>query len=72
MTLGFIVSFFDFRNDVRKVIEIISSRNKVVVKYKPADKEKVLSHKIANEKYRAILDSNLLNRSSCNYDVRKY
>jgi len=64
MTVGFIVSFFDFRNDVRKVIEIISSDHKVVVFYKPSDEEKVLSHKINNVEYRPILDRNrtLLNR----------
>ena len=64
MKLGFVVSFFDFRNDVRKVIEIISSNHEVVVFYKPADEEKVLSHKIDNVEYRPILDRNrtLLNR----------
>src|SRR6185312_7586117 len=58
MTIGFVVSFFDFRNDVRKVIEIISLDHKVVVFYKPADEEKVLSHKIDNVEYRPILDRN--------------
>src|SRR6185437_9882611 len=64
MKLGFVVSFFDFRNDVRKVIEIISSNHEVVVFYKPADKEKVFRHKIDNVEYRPILDRNrtLLNR----------
>jgi len=63
MTIGFVVSFFDFRNDVRKVIEIISLKHKVVVFYKPADEEKVLRHKIDNVEYRPILD---LNRSLSN------
>jgi len=58
MTLGFVVSFFDFRNDVRKVIEILSQNHKIVVFYKPADEEKVLSHKIGNVEYRPILDRN--------------
>jgi hypothetical protein len=58
MTLGFLVSFFDFRNDVRKVIEIISLQHKVVVFYKPADEEKILTHKIDNVEYRPILDRN--------------
>ena len=58
MTLGFVVSFYDFRNDVRKVIEILSSENKVIVFYKPADEEKVLNHKIPNVAYRPILERN--------------
>lgn len=58
MTIGFVVSFYDFRNDVRKVIEILSSDNKVIVFYKPADKEKVLNHKIPNVEYRPILEKN--------------
>lgn len=58
MTIGFVVSFFDFRNDVRKVIEILSSDNKVIVFYKPADEEKVLNHKIPNVEYRPILEKN--------------
>jgi len=58
MILGFVVSFFDFRNDVRKVIEIISLKHKVVVFYKPDDEAKVLSHKIDNVEYRPILDRN--------------
>lgn len=58
MTIGFAVSFYDFRNDVRKVIEILSSDNKVIVFYKPADKEKVLNHKIPNVEYRPILEKN--------------
>ena len=56
MTLGFVVSFFDFRNDVRKVIEILSSGNKVIVFYKPDDEEKILNHKISNVEYRPILE----------------
>lgn len=64
MKIGFAVSFFDFRNDVRKVIEIISLHHKVVVFYKPSDEEKVLSHKIDNVEYRPIFDRNrtFLNR----------
>jgi hypothetical protein len=58
MAIGFVVSFFDFRNDVRKVIEIISLNHKVVVFYKPADEVKVLSHKIDNAEYRPILEKN--------------
>ena len=58
MTIGFVVSFFDFRNDVRKVIEILSSDNKVIVFYKPADEEKVLCHKLPNVEYRPILERN--------------
>lgn len=58
MTIGFVVSFFDFRNDVRKVVEIISLNHKVIVFYKPADEEKVLSHKLNNVGYRPILDRN--------------
>jgi len=58
MTIGFVVSFYDFRNDVRKVIEILSSGNKVIVFYKKADEEKVLNHKIPNVEYRPILERN--------------
>jgi hypothetical protein len=58
MTLGFVVSFFDFRNDVRKVIEILSSDNKVIVFYKPADEEKVLNHQIPRVEYRPIFEKN--------------
>ncbi|HUZ60766.1 MAG TPA: hypothetical protein VMU83_18490 [Hanamia sp.] len=58
MKIAFVVSFFDLRNDVRKVIEIISLNHKVVVFYKPADEEKILSHKIDNVEYRPILDRN--------------
>ena len=58
MTIGFVVSFYDFRNDVRKVIEILSSGNKVIVFYKPADEAKVLSHKLPNVEYRPILERN--------------
>lgn len=58
MTIGFVVSFFAFRNDVRKVIEILSSGNKVIVFYKSVDKEKVLNHKLLNVEYRPILERN--------------
>ena len=58
MTLGFVVSFFDFRNDVRRVVEIISSNHKVIVFYNPGDEDKVLNHKINNVEYRPILYPN--------------
>ena len=56
MTIGFVVSFFDFRNDVRKVIELLSIDHNVVVFYKLSDEEKVLNHKIFNVEYRPILE----------------
>ncbi len=64
MKIGFVVSFFDFRNDVRKVIETISINHEVVVFYKPQDEERVLNHKINNVEYRPILERNrnLINR----------
>jgi hypothetical protein len=58
MTIGFVVSFFDFRNDVRKMIQILSYENKVVVFYKPADEEKVVNYKMPKVEYRPILERN--------------
>lgn len=58
MTIGFVVSFYDFRNDVRKVIELLSLNYKVIVFYKEADKEKVFNLKIPSVEYRPILERN--------------
>ncbi len=56
MTIGFIVSFFDFRNDVRRVIEILSVSHKVVVFFKSSDESLVLNHKLPGVEYRPIIE----------------
>ncbi len=44
MTTGFVVSFFDFRNDVRRVITEVSKINNVVIFGKPEHKNEILRH----------------------------
>jgi hypothetical protein len=58
MKIGFVVSFFDFRNDVRKVIEALLPANEVIVFYKPSDEKNILTHKITGVVYRPILERN--------------
>lgn len=58
MKIGFIVSFFDFRNDVRKIIAELAASNQVIVFYKPSEADKILNHKIAYVEYRPINERN--------------
>ncbi len=44
MTVGFVVSFFDFRNDVRRVIAEVSKNHDVVIFGKPEHKDEILRH----------------------------
>jgi hypothetical protein len=44
MTIGFVVSFFDFRNDVRRVITEVSQSHNVVIFGKPEHRDEILRH----------------------------
>lgn len=44
MKIGFVVHFFDFRNDVRKVIDIISQKYKVVLFVREQDVEQIKNY----------------------------
>ena len=44
MKIGFIVSFFDFRNDVRSVIAEVSKKKQVVIFGKPEHRQEILQH----------------------------
>lgn len=44
MKIGFIVSFFDFRNDVRRVIAEVSKKKQVVIFGKPEHRLEILQH----------------------------
>ncbi len=56
MTIGFVVSFFDFRNDVRKVIEILSAHHRIVIFYRSSDESQILNHKLPGVEYRPIVE----------------
>lgn len=44
MKIGFVVHFFDFRNDVRKVIDIISKQHRVVLFVRKEDVQQIKSY----------------------------
>ncbi len=44
MTVGFVVSFFDFRNDVRRVIAEVSKNHDVIIFGKPEHRDEILRH----------------------------
>lgn len=41
MTLGFVFTFFDFRNDMRKVLEVLAKEHNVIVFVRPEDADKI-------------------------------
>ncbi len=44
MKIGFVVSFFDFRNDVRRVIAEVAEKHEVVIFGRPENREEILRH----------------------------
>ena len=54
MTIGFVVSFFDFRNDVRRVIQELLREHEVVIFYREGHQEAIERHPIAGCTYRPI------------------
>lgn len=55
MTIGLIIHFFDFRNDVREMIQhLLGEGHKVVVFYKSDQEEKIKNHPIEGVVYREI------------------
>ena len=55
MTIGLVVSSFDFRSDVRRVIkELLAQEHKVVIYYETAHQAVVQAHQIPGCEYRAI------------------
>ncbi len=54
MKIAFVVSFFDFRNDVRRVIATASARHKVIVMGKAEEEEQIRRHLPGNVGFRAI------------------
>jgi hypothetical protein len=44
MKIGFVVSFFDFRNDVRRVIAEVAKRHEVVIFGRPENRDEILRH----------------------------
>ena len=54
MKIGFVVSFFDFRNDVRRIITELSRSHNVVVFGSARDKESIIVHLPAYVEFRLI------------------
>jgi hypothetical protein len=54
MKIGFVVHFFDFRNDVRKVVEQVSKQHIVVIFARKEDIETIQAHISGNIELRAI------------------
>lgn len=54
MKIGFVVSFFDFRNDVRRVITEVAQQHEVTIFGRPENKEEILRHLPAGVKFRLI------------------
>jgi hypothetical protein len=44
MKIGFVVSFFDFRNDVRRVIAQVAKQHEVVIFGRPENRDEILRH----------------------------
>lgn len=44
MKIGFVVSFFDFRNDVRRVIAEVAKQHEVIIFGRPENREEILRH----------------------------
>lgn len=41
MTIGFVLNFFDLRNDVRRVLEVLAKEHNIIVFARPEDTEKI-------------------------------
>ncbi len=54
MTIGFVVSFFDFRNDVRRVIQELLRDHEVVIFYRDDHQQAIERHTIEGCTYRPI------------------
>jgi hypothetical protein len=54
MTIGFVVSFFDFRNDVRRIIEETAKEHEVVIFGKSEHRDEILRHLPAGLTFRLI------------------
>lgn len=54
MKIAFVVSFFDFRNDVRRVIAEVARRHEVVVLGRPDQAESIASHLPEGVEFRVI------------------
>ncbi len=54
MKIAFVVSFFDFRNDVRRVIAEVAARHEVVVLGKPQDTDTIGAHLPEGVEFRTI------------------
>ena len=44
MKIGFVVSFFDFRNDVRRVIAEVAKQHEVIIFGRPENRDEILRH----------------------------
>ena len=60
MKIGFVVSFFDFRNDVRRVIAEVAKQHEVIIFGRPENRDEILRHlpeglefRLINEKKRS-------------------
>ncbi|MFN4145649.1 MAG: hypothetical protein ACK4GN_07480 [Runella sp.] len=54
MTIGFVVSFFDFRNDVRRVIAEVAKQHKVVILGQAQNRDQILRHLPQGVEFRLI------------------
>ena len=54
MTVGFVVTFFDFRNDVRRVVECVAQDHEVILFCQRKDREQVQTHAPAGTEIRLI------------------
>ncbi|MFN8345457.1 MAG: hypothetical protein U0X91_10660 [Spirosomataceae bacterium] len=54
MKIGFVVSFFDFRNDVRRVIAEITKQHETVIFGRPENRDEILRHLPEGVEFRLI------------------
>jgi hypothetical protein len=56
MTIGFVVSFFDFRNDVRHVVNILAQKHNLVIYGNAAQQDVIMKHLPGNVQFRPIIE----------------
>jgi hypothetical protein len=54
MKIGFVVSFFDFRNDVRRVMAEVAKQHEVIIFGRPENRDEILRHLPEGLKFRVI------------------
>lgn len=54
MKIGFVVSFFDFRNDVRRVMAEVDKQHEVIIFGRPENRDEILRHLPKELEFRVI------------------